>query len=473
MARAFKVSGKLTLDTKTFQTAINAVSKKVGTVCRNAQKDFRALSKTLTSVGVDMMALGGPPLAGALLGFKKLVDAGGDLADLSKQLGVSTAALSELRYAASLSGVGMEDLSKGFQIMQKNLGNGKSKDALKTLGLDQKSIKAAAPDQAFEKIIDALGRVKNQSDRMNLAQQVFGKGGGMFLRLAEGGAAGIRQLREEAKSMGISIGDDLASKLDDTGDNWDRLMARVDGLKTQLAVQLAPTIGSIIDWLNRAAVAVGQFAARHPDLVKWVSLGGTAVAGLTFVLGGAAFALGRVFSLMSTGFGTLKSFMKWIGKLTASKVADTVATEANTAATVANNAAKAAGGGAGGALGMLGKAGLVAGAAVAGWEAGRWIDKKTENTWFGRSVDWMSDKAVGATNWITGANKPEAQLGERTLAAMKAGKVGQNAPANAADKALMERQNKLMEEQNALLKQVVSNTKSTPGGVSKQLAPAF
>ena len=97
------------------------VSDKLSAGLKAAQKKLEAFGAGLRSIGTKMAGIGVAAIT-ALLGTAKAFSDTGDVLDkMSQRTGVSVEALSELGYAADLSGTDMETLENGLRVMQKSL----------------------------------------------------------------------------------------------------------------------------------------------------------------------------------------------------------------------------------------------------------------------------------------------------------------------------------------------------------------
>ncbi len=168
-----------------------------------------AFSKVHKSLGAMKMA-GIAAVAALVAVFVKLstqiLKTGDLIHKLSIRLGISTEALSELRHAAELSGVKVEALTTGLQRMTRRVseaaqGTGEAKNAIKELGLDIHALARMKPDEQFEAIADAIYSMKDPADKVRVAFKLFDTEGVAFLQMMDKGAAGIRELRRETKTV--------------------------------------------------------------------------------------------------------------------------------------------------------------------------------------------------------------------------------------------------------------------------------
>ncbi|MCC7409177.1 MAG: hypothetical protein IT442_14010, partial [Phycisphaeraceae bacterium] len=177
---------------------------------RLAQAKLEAFGKTVRGLGLKMTALGAAMVAPMFAATKVFAGMGDDLAKMSARTGVSVESLSELGFAAELSGMSMEDLETSLRKMQKTLveaasGSAGAVDALAKLGLTADDLRGLSPDEQLKRIADRLASIRDPALRAALAMEVFGKTGTKLLPLMADGAAGIEALQHQAREMGLTI----------------------------------------------------------------------------------------------------------------------------------------------------------------------------------------------------------------------------------------------------------------------------
>ena len=125
--------------------------------------------------------------------------------------------LSELKYAADLSGASVEALETSIRRMQRTvydagMGMKSAKDALAQLGLSVEMLKGMKPEDQFETIAESLSKVQDPTTRAALAMVIFGRSGTALLPMLEQGKAGIKAMREEAQKLGLTMSGEAAAR---------------------------------------------------------------------------------------------------------------------------------------------------------------------------------------------------------------------------------------------------------------------
>ncbi len=223
----------------------------------------------LTTAGVGAVAL-------MVRHSLKLNDA---LAKTADKLGITTEALAGFHHAAALSGVGSEDFNKAIERMTRMVseaaaGTGEAKEAIKELGLDAGKLNLAGPESAFLQVSDAIANVGNQSDRVRLAFELFGRQGASLLNTMAGGSKGILAARMEAEKFGVAISRFEAKKLENVNDAIHRVKQVFAGVGNTVATYLAPMItdvsNRIIEWGTSGEGASGKVRAALEWTMKTV-----------------------------------------------------------------------------------------------------------------------------------------------------------------------------------------------------------
>jgi hypothetical protein len=282
------------------------VSDKLTAGLRRAQKQLEAFGAGLRSVGTRLAGIGAAAVA-ALLGTAKAFSDTGDMLDkMSQRTGVSVEALSELGFAADLSGTDLETLESGLRNMQRTLagaaqGSASAGDALSRLGLSAAQLAGLSPDEQFKVLAERISQVRDPALRAALAMEVFGKAGTKLLPLMADGAAGIEAMQEEARRLGLTVSTktarDAAALNDALGTLWTVLK---QGVFT-IGGALAPTLKDLAERITRIVVSVTTWIKANRDMVVWalkiaaaVAVAGIAIVALGYIVSGIGAMLGIV-----------------------------------------------------------------------------------------------------------------------------------------------------------------------------------
>jgi hypothetical protein len=296
------------------------VSDKLTAGLRRAQKQLEAFGAGLRSIGTRLAGIGAAAVTG-LLGTAKVFSDMGDVLDkMSIRTGISVEALSELGYAAELSGADLETLESGVRIMQRTLGEaaqgtGTAVEALDRLGLSAAQLAGLSPEQQFKVLADRISKVSDPTLRAAIAMEVFGKAGTKLLPLMADGAAGIEAMQEEARRLGLTVSTETArdaAQLNDAlGTLWKVLK---QGVFT-IGGALAPLLKDIAERITRIIVSATAWIEANRETVVWalkvaaaVAVAGVAIIALGYIISGIGATLGIVAGVIG-GIGTAFSLI--------------------------------------------------------------------------------------------------------------------------------------------------------------------
>lgn len=222
-------------------------------------RSFSDLGKRAARVGTELGkigALAGGAVAGGLaLVVQQNLQAIDQFDKLNSRLGVSVEALTQLQFVAEQNGVSFQNMSNALQRLQRRTseaaqGSGEAVDAFEELGLNAERLTNLPLDEQFEVVADALNNVGNQADKTRLAMRLFDTEGVALLQTMENGAEGIRQLRQEADELGLTLTNLDAQSVARANDAMNELSNVFVALGRQITVALAPTIEQLADFLR-------------------------------------------------------------------------------------------------------------------------------------------------------------------------------------------------------------------------------
>lgn len=166
---------------------------------------------------------------------------------LSMQTGQSTQKLQEFAYASELIDVSVDTLQGSLTKLTNNMqdtmnGTGNAKASFEALGVSVTNADGSmrSANDVFYETIDALGQVKNETERDAMAMDIFGRSAQDLNPLIIQGSKTLKAYADEAHNMGYVLDDEALSALGAVDDAYQRLQKTQEGVKNQLAVEFAP-----------------------------------------------------------------------------------------------------------------------------------------------------------------------------------------------------------------------------------------
>ncbi len=266
---------------RSFGDTIRSISSTLGLEASPAIEAFASKFDGLNeNVGIAMVAIGGM--------VTKLYDASkaaSEYADnvmtMSSVTGLSTETLQKMDYAAELVDVSTEQVSSSMTKMIKSMAGARdgNEDLQKTfarLGVRYKegNKELRNAEDTFYDLIDALGKIENETERDAKSMELFGRSAKELNPLIDVGSKKLRELGEEGKNLGYVMDDVALDKLGALDDSIQRLNKSSEGLQNSFGLALAPIMTAFFDTLAKVPI---------PVLQSLITLGGT-VASIMLVV---------------------------------------------------------------------------------------------------------------------------------------------------------------------------------------------
>ena len=166
---------------------------------------------------------------------------------LSMQTGQSTQQLQEFAYASELIDVSVDTLQGSLTKLTNNMqdtmnGTGNAKASFEALGVSVTNADGSmrSANDVFYETIDALGQVKNETERDAMSMDIFGRSAQDLNPLIIQGSKTLKSYADEAHNVGYVLDDEALSALGAVDDAYQRLQKTQEGVKNQLAVEFAP-----------------------------------------------------------------------------------------------------------------------------------------------------------------------------------------------------------------------------------------
>nr|DAZ08886.1 MAG TPA: tail tape measure [Caudoviricetes sp.] len=166
---------------------------------------------------------------------------------LSMQTGQTTDQLQEFSYATELIDVSVDTLQGSLTKLTNNMqdtmnGTGNAKASFEALGVSVTNADGSmrSANDVFYETIDALGQVKNETERDAMSMDIFGRSAQDLNPLIIQGSKTLKAYADEAHNMGYVLDDEALSALGAVDDAYQRLQKTQEGVKNQLTVEFAP-----------------------------------------------------------------------------------------------------------------------------------------------------------------------------------------------------------------------------------------
>lgn len=269
----------------------------LGTIKATIQADTSKFDKAMKgSVGKMKGLAMGAAAAGAAVAamgkaifdqVQKIADIGDEAAKVSQQLGLTAESYQELGHAAELSGASQASVQAAIRRLgraanEASQGVAEYKDSFDQVGLSatdaQGNLKST--DVLLMELSDTFQTLESDTQKVALAQDFFGRSGTKLIPMLNQGSAGIQEMRDEARELGIVLSEDATKESEVWNDTITRMKAVMKGARNEAMVPLISEIGTLVDAVASVLPAIGRTIQ------------------ITLVLGGVLGDLGRVIEVI-------------------------------------------------------------------------------------------------------------------------------------------------------------------------------
>jgi len=175
-----------------------------------------------------------------------------DVGRMAGMLGISTQSLEELRYAAEKSGVAIDTLDDSMKELQiravdAKAGEGEAAEAFKKVGVKTTNAagKIREPLELLSEVADKLKKLPNQSERLWVADAMFGDQGAEMLKILEQGSSGLAQMRQEARDLGYILDDESVESAKRFRESISALKAVFSAITRNITKNLLPVMTAL------------------------------------------------------------------------------------------------------------------------------------------------------------------------------------------------------------------------------------
>lgn len=268
------------------QRELDDTSEKLEDSNKNTEKLSSTLGELADAAGVnlppalqsmtteiDSASKAGAVLVGVLAGIATgLVSAtistaenAKELKTLSQQTGLTVEQLQELEYTSAALGIEedeVQDKMKDLTSAMRDARDGSEdmQNAFERLGVSvtERNGELRSAGDVFYEVIDALGGIKNATERDAVAMQIFGEEAQKLNPLIYAGQEALRQYAEEANNLGYVMDTETVDKFSELQTKMEKLSKQSDAVKNSFAVALLPILTELFKAISAIPTPVLQ-----------------------------------------------------------------------------------------------------------------------------------------------------------------------------------------------------------------------
>ena len=228
----------------------------------------------LAVTGIGLLAAAIVKAEKALISMtKESAEYAKEITTLASVTGQSAESLQEFDYAAEMIGVSSDRIRDSLKettnkMQEARDGNEATALAYQNLGvaITDADGQLRSAEDVFYDTIDALGQMKNQTERDAIAMDLMSESAQELNPLIEIGSDGLKQYAQEAHSMGYVLDNEALTALTEVDDAYQRLQKSQEGAKNQLSAEFAPYLTEFYEKITKLIRDGGQ-ALKDSGLV--------------------------------------------------------------------------------------------------------------------------------------------------------------------------------------------------------------
>ncbi|MEO9297565.1 hypothetical protein [Devosia alba] len=242
----------LGLNSAEFSSGLKKASSGLGNFAKTAKIGLAAVAVAAAAAGTALA-----------FAVKGAIDNADEMSKTAQKVGVTTEALSQLNYAASLSDVTLEQLSKGLGRLTQSMSQiaqgmaGPAKMAFDALGISAVTSTGhlRASDDVLGDVAERFARMEDGATKTALAIALFGRSGADLIPMLNMGKSGLADLATEADRLGITLSTNTGRSAEAFNDSLTRLQSVFAGVINRIMTGILPALDQFSTKISDPAFA--------------------------------------------------------------------------------------------------------------------------------------------------------------------------------------------------------------------------
>jgi phage-related protein len=232
-----------------------------------------------------------------------------DLNTLAKQTGLTTDEIQKMKYASDLIDVSFEDIAGALRKMKGNMDS--HADTWEKLGVSVTDAEGNMRDvnDVFRDTVKALSQVENETERDQLAMDIFGKSADSLAGIIDDGGAALEDFGNKAEEAGLILSQDTLDALNKTNDTIDELKANfaatAGAIGADVATTLAPALEVIAEHVQTITAGLRELSPEQTAVLLGVTGVLAVLAPVIIIIGQLITAVGTIATTIGAATATL------------------------------------------------------------------------------------------------------------------------------------------------------------------------
>lgn len=233
-----------------------------------------------------------------------------DLNTLAKQTGLSTAEIQKMQYAADMIDVSFSDIEGALKKLKPKLTENNATFQELGIAVTDADGNLRSTTEVFYEAVQALSHIENETERDQVAMELFGKSADSLAGIIDDGGAALRQYGKDAEDLGLILDQETLDSLNSLNDTIDVLKANFTGafakLGSTVALQFGPYLQKAAEYAQQLADKIANLSPETVSLIAKIAGVVAVLAPMTIGIGKATQGVGKVLTTVPKVVGTLK-----------------------------------------------------------------------------------------------------------------------------------------------------------------------
>ena len=311
MATITSLQIDLSARTARFSEGLQRAQQKVQQFSQRVQVDFQRV----TQAGQRAALVFSGMTAALTLVTKRAADYASTMDKVASQTGIAVEQMQELAFAANQSNADLASLESGLRAFVRRTaeaaaGNASFLKGFERLGFTQEQVRAGLQDidGFLMQVADRVSELGTTAEQSAVLMTIMGDAGRRLVPFMAQGARGIRELREQARELGLVMDEQAVRRLSAFNDRMEILQERTSAARREMAVWFLPAVEAGVGLFEDLIGAIQDIdPVLRAHAVRWTVVVG-AVLGAVGVLGVLGTAVSQAGALLNA-FGRVLSLI--------------------------------------------------------------------------------------------------------------------------------------------------------------------
>lgn len=294
---------------KNSESATESQVRKATIAFNNETAELNKLNNELTDNAVEMSNVKASATAlvtaltavstAAIACVKSAAEYADELKTLSEQTGVAVDTLQAWDYASELIDTDFNTMTSSLQKLEKTMAS--SPETFRELGISitDSTGHMRSAEEVFYRTIDALKNIKNETEKDQIAMEIFGKSADELTGVINTGSKGLQNYKNEAQALGLILSQEEVDAAAEAQDAFDQLTKSLEVAKMKIGSQLAPVISAFAKAISSIPAPTLAAAAAVASLIVVVVLLITTIASVVRAFNTISSAIGLATGAMN------------------------------------------------------------------------------------------------------------------------------------------------------------------------------